>query len=57
MASGGRGPRLPGLVEEGEAGLVQLEQRLSLFDDLIGHLDPQALEIDLVDPDSAIIAG
>lgn len=41
----------------GRIGLVQLEQRLSLFDDLIGHLDPQALEIDLVDPDSAIIAG
>lgn len=35
--------------------LTQLEQRLALFDDLIAHLDPQALEIDLIDPGSAII--
>jgi pSer/pThr/pTyr-binding forkhead associated (FHA) protein len=39
----------------GRISLTQLEQRLALFDDLIAHLDPQALEIDLVDPGSAII--
>jgi hypothetical protein len=40
----------------GRIGLTQLEQHLALFDDLIAHLDPQALEIDLINPDSAIIA-
>ena len=39
----------------GRISLSQLEQRLALFDDLIAHLDPQALQIDLVDPGSAII--
>ncbi len=38
---------LPGRID-----CAQLEQRLALFDDLIAHLDPQALEIDLIDPDS-----
>ena len=42
---------LPGRID-----LPQLEQQLSLFDDLIAHLDPQALEIDLVDPESALRA-
>ncbi|TNF85763.1 MAG: FHA domain-containing protein [Gammaproteobacteria bacterium] len=41
----------------GRIGFTQLEQRLALFDDLISHLDPQALEIDLHDPDKAIIAN
>ena len=36
--------------------LVQLEQRLALFDELIAHMDPQALEISLTDPESAIFA-
>jgi len=40
----------------GKISLTQLEQRLALFDDLIAHLDPQALEIDLIDPQSAIVA-
>jgi pSer/pThr/pTyr-binding forkhead associated (FHA) protein len=39
----------------GRISLTQLEHRLVLFDDLIAHLDPHALEIDLVDPGSAII--
>lgn len=40
----------------GRINLDQLEQRLQLFDDLIAHLDPQALEIELIDPGSAIRA-
>ena len=40
----------------GRISLTQLEQRLALFDDLIAHLDPQALEIDLNDPESPIFA-
>jgi hypothetical protein len=35
--------------------LPQLEQRLNLFDDLIAHLDPRELDIELVDPGSPII--
>ena len=38
---------LPGKID-----LTHLEQRLSLFNELIADLDPQALEIDLVDPAS-----
>ena len=36
---------LPGRMEQAE-----LEQRLTLFDELIADLDPQALEIELVNP-------
>ncbi len=43
---------LPGRID-----LTQLQQRLALFDDLIAHLDPQALTIDLIDPDSPIAAS
>ncbi len=36
----------------GRTTASQLEQRLSLFDELIADLDPQALEIELIDPAS-----
>jgi len=39
----------------GSIGVVQLSQRLRLFDTLIAHLDPQALNIELVDPGAATI--
>lgn len=41
----------------GRIGAVQLEQRLSLFDDLIAHLDPHALIIEHTDPRSPLSAG
>lgn len=40
----------------GRTSLAQLEQRLSLFDALIAHLDPQALAIELTDPGAPLIA-
>jgi pSer/pThr/pTyr-binding forkhead associated (FHA) protein len=42
---------LPGRIDA-----THLEQRLALFDQLIADLDPQVLEIDLVDPRSILIA-
>jgi pSer/pThr/pTyr-binding forkhead associated (FHA) protein len=41
---------LPGSID-----VEQLDQRLRLFDTLIAHLDPQALNIELVDPGVAAI--
>jgi pSer/pThr/pTyr-binding forkhead associated (FHA) protein len=38
---------LPGKMEA-----THLEQRLGAFDELIAHLDPQALEIEIIDPGS-----
>lgn len=37
-------------------GIGQLERRLAQFDELVAHLDPQALEIDLIDPGAPIYA-